>query len=126
MRISDQRPVSVLHVGVLLTPSPVLALGPRRSGIVRTDLISDLPSRFPAAELPVRLKAIVPVDPNHATVEHRAVEGVDSKRSLGSCRVLHETEATGLHFDPVEPHDQVDDLPASREKLEQLALQGEE
>ena len=126
MRIGDQRPVSVLHVGVLLTPSPVLALGPCRSGVVRTDLVSDLPSRFPAAELPVRLKTIVPVDPNHATVEHGAVESVHGERSLSSCRVLHETEATGLHFDPVETHDQVDDLPAGRKKLEQLALQGEE
>ena len=126
MRIGDQGPISVLHVGVLLTTSTVLALAPRRVSFVGTDLVPNLASRFSTPELPVRLEAIVPVDANHATVEHGSVEGVDGERGFSPCRVLHETEAAGLHFDPIEPHDQVHDLPASREKLEQLALQREE
>ena len=124
MRVGDQGSISIFHLSVLAS---ILSFATSR-GIccVLADLVSDLAARSSTAELPVRLEPVVPVHANHATIEYRPVKSVHGEGGLGPRSILDEAEATGLHLDAVEAHDQIDDLPAGREKLEQLGLQGEE
>ena len=124
MRVVDQGSIGILHLSVLAS---ILSFATSRSiRCVLADLVSDLAACSSTAELPVRLEPVVPVHADHATIEHRPVESVHGEGGLGPRGILDEAEAAGLHLDAVEAHDQIDDLPASREKLEQLGLQGEE
>ena len=124
MRVGDQGSISILHLSVLAS---ILSFATSRGiRLVLADLVSDLAACSSSTELPVRLEPVVPVHANHATIEYRPIESVHGKGGLGPRGILDEAEATGLHLDAVEAHDQIDDLPAGREILEQLGLQGEE
>ena len=124
MRVGDQGSISILHLSVLAS---ILSFATSRGiRLVLADLVSDLTACSPTTELPVRLEPVVPVHADHSTIEHRPIESIHGKGGLGPRSILYEAEATGLHLDAVEAHDQIDDLPTGREKLEQLGLQGEE
>ena len=124
MRVGDQGSISILHLSVLAS---ILSFTTSRGiRLVLADLVSDLAACSSTTELPVRFEPVVPVHADHATIEYRPIESVHGKGGLGPRGILDEAEATGLHLDAVEAHDQIDDLPAGREILEQLGLQGEE
>ena len=124
MRVGDQGSISILHLSVLAS---ILSFTTSRGiRLVLADLVSDLAACSSATELPVWLEPVVPVHADHATIEYRPIESIHCKGGLGPRGILDEAEATGLHLDAVEAHDQIDDLPAGREILEQLGLQGEE
>lgn len=106
VRVGDHWPVGV----AVVRPSRVF------------DLVSDLTTGLSAAKLAMRLETVVPVNTDHHAVKDLPVKSIDSEGGLLTAGVLHEAEATRLHFHPVQAHDQVDHLAARREKLEQLAL----
>ena len=101
---------------------PVLVLG---NAFILTVLVSYLSSGFASSKLTLRLKPVVPVNSDCATVNCRTVERVHSKPCFFSGCIFDEAESTGLHFDFVETHDQIDDLATLRKHLKQLRLECE-
>jgi len=94
-------------------------------GCVLPDLIADLATGATSTELSMWLKSIVPVNSNDAPVENRSIESVHGESCLRPRRILDEAEATWLHLDTIQAHDQVDHLATGGEKLEHLTFEGE-
>ena len=126
MRVRHKRSVCILHVAVLRSTA-ILSFA-SRGGLccVLTHLITHLATCSAAPKLSVRLKAVVPIHANDSPIEHGSIESVHGDGGFRPGCILDETETTGLHFDAVQPHNQVYDLTTGGEKLEQLALEREE
>lgn len=100
MRVVHQRPVCILHGDVFRGTSLRIL----------THFVTDLASSASAAELPLRLKAVVPVDSDDPSIEIGSVESTHCEGSFLASGILDEAEAARLLHDSIESHDQVDDL----------------
>ena len=109
MREGRKRPVSIAHLCRVLASGAWAASACR----VCANFVPDLTAELAATKLAMRLKAVVPVDANHASIEHCPIERVHGQCGLLSRRIFHEAEAAWLHFHSVEAHDQIDYLAAS-------------
>lgn len=106
---------------MLLGQLPVAASG---RVVVLPVLVSHLSSRFAAAVLPPLLEAGVPVRPDDAVVQPRAVD--EAHGVLGPCArvVLDEAEATGRLLDFVQADDDALHVSAFRKYVVDLVLGG--
>ena len=95
-------------------------------GSILSELITHLPTSPSSSKLTIGLEAVVPVHPDDSAVEHRAIKGIDGKSCLIPGRILDKAEATWLHLDLVQAHDQIHYLSTRGEEFEELTLQGEE
>lgn len=88
--------------------------------------ISHLSTSLSSSILPSLLESCIPVCPNNAVIEPRAIDKSHCVFSICSRVILHEAEATGCFLDLVQPHDDPLDITTFGEELLDLLFGGVE